>query len=165
MQIAVLSDTHNNLSALQTAVSIIKTHGISRIIHCGDLTDPDTLNPLLDGFVVSYVFGNGDFASGSIRLQLHIADPRNTAEKEHQETIDQLKICAIHSHATGRLEYLSDSGTFDVIFFGHTHHRCDSVQGVTRLINPGALGVLCNEKRSFCIFDTLNQKNQFIYID
>ena len=51
MQIAVISDTHNQLERIQVVAYWLRKQKIGTIIHCGDLTDPELL-AYLDGLQV-----------------------------------------------------------------------------------------------------------------
>jgi len=41
MKIGVMSDTHDNLSNLISAVDTFRRLGIDTVIHCGDLNSPE----------------------------------------------------------------------------------------------------------------------------
>ena len=45
---------------------------------------------------------------------------------------------------------------------GHTHRRRDQTIGRTRVINPGALGGVRWQRRSFCILDLATGEARFV---
>ena len=49
MRLGILSDTHNNAANTQAALSVFRQHGITQLIHCGDVNRPEILE-LFTGF-------------------------------------------------------------------------------------------------------------------
>ncbi len=164
MQIAILSDTHNHLANLQKALRIIEDENIQTVIHCGDVTTTETL-ALLSPCKVILTYGNGDFSSGEMRNTLLRLNPESYAGSVFQGEIDGLMIAVTHGHHLSQYQNLINSQQFDWIFFGHSHRREDRLQGRTRLVNPGALGGLHKEERSFCILDTQTRQIRFILLE
>jgi hypothetical protein len=161
--IGVLSDTHNNTANLRAALEIFQRRGVQRLIHCGDVTDPATLEWLVE-FRVITVFGNGDNSSGEMRDQLVRYDSLNFAGLIYRGQIGGVKIAAAHGHLPGSLDELIRSGEFDYVFHGHSHRRRDERIGRTRVINPGALGGLHREARSICIVDLDARQAEFVLL-
>lgn len=164
MKIAIISDTHNHLANLQKTLRIIEGEDIHTIIHCGDVTTTETLS-YLSAFRVILTFGNGDFTSGEMREALLKMNRDSYTGPAFQGEIDGLRIAVTHGHNISHFQTLLNSQQFDLIFHGHTHRREDTLHGNTRLINPGALGGLRKEERSFCILDTLSRQLRFIWVD
>ncbi len=164
MKIGVLSDTHNNIKNLQTALALFKGEGIETLIHCGDLTDVEIAHAM-DGFRVICVLGNGDVASGEIRVTLLSQHPENYVGMDYTGRIGGARIAVTHGHLPGRVEELIHSGSYDYVFKGHSHRHQDERYGFTRLINPGALGGLHPEDRQVCIVDLDAGKANFLKID
>ncbi len=152
MIIGVLSDTHNNLSNLLSALAAFRERDISTVIHCGDLTDHDLVSHF-DGFRVIYVFGNGDFATGTIRNRLNKMNPDSTAAMVFRGTLDGVRVAATHSHMEGKVMDLIREKKFQWVFHGHTHEKRDEVIRGVRVVNPGALGGAGRGPRSFCVVD------------
>jgi putative phosphoesterase len=61
MKLGVLSDTHDNLSAIEKAVTALNKAGADLVIHLGDYCAPFSLRPL-KGLEMDWmgVFGNND---------------------------------------------------------------------------------------------------------
>jgi hypothetical protein len=59
----------------------------------------------------------------------------------------------IHGHQEGELRRLINDGEHAYVVHGHTHRWSDRGIGSTRVINPGALGGMRWQQRSFCILD------------
>lgn len=150
--IAILSDTHDNLVNVNRALGIIRAENIHTIIHCGDLTSPETAYQF-HGFRVIHVIGNGDQLSGEIRHILTELDPENFSGELFEGEIQGVRIAAIHGHIPGSVTSLVSKGTYHFVFHGHSHKRRHEIIQDCRLINPGALGGLKRESRTFAILD------------
>jgi putative phosphoesterase len=87
MKIGILSDTHNNLTNLQAALNAFRAESIHTLIHCGDLTAPETAASL-GGFRVIHVLGNGDYLSGEIHRILLELNPLNSSGLSFNGEID-----------------------------------------------------------------------------
>lgn len=59
MIVGVISDTHDNVSAVDSAVSIFEERGVETVIHCGDVIAPPVV-PHFEGLEVHAVLGNND---------------------------------------------------------------------------------------------------------
>lgn len=163
MLLGILSDTHNNLPNLQAALAVFRRRGVDTLIHCGDLTGIEVAHALA-GFRVICAWGNGDVASGEIRKVLLEQDPENYAGLVYTGRVGGARIGVTHGHLPGRVEELVHSGEYDYVFKGHSHLHKEERFGITRLINPGALGGLHREPRQICLLDLEAAKTEFIEI-
>ncbi len=163
MKIGIISDTHNNTANLKAAVERFKKDGIQIVIHCGDLTNPEELD-WLDGFQVIFTYGNGDYDPDEIHRRLIAANPASTAAYKYEGEFDSLFIGVTHGHLENFLDEMASSNKFDFIFRGHSHHRKEELVGRTHMINPGALGGLFHEERSYCILDTGTRQVEFVML-
>lgn len=59
MRLGVISDTHDNVRAVERAVSVFEREGCDTLVHCGDFIAPPVL-PFFEGFEVHGVLGNND---------------------------------------------------------------------------------------------------------
>jgi len=164
MNLGILSDTHNNLKNLETALDHLRGEGVETIIHCGDLTGVEVAQAM-QGFRVICVLGNGDIASGEIRQTLAGIGPENYTGMVYRGRIGGARIAATHGHLPGQVEELVRCGEFDYVFNGHSHQHKEETIGFTRLINPGALGGLRREERHFCILNLDTGKAAFIALE
>ena len=60
MKIAIVADTHDNLANLELFLEQAKAKGIEAIIHCGDVTTPETLEWLAERFVGPIKLADGN---------------------------------------------------------------------------------------------------------
>jgi|SRR5690554_851184 putative phosphoesterase len=162
MQIGVLSDTHDAHDNTRAALELFRERGIKRLIHCGDLTSPETLL-LFAGWDVTFALGNmdrgvADLAEAAKRIGL--APPQRMQELE----INGVRIGVTHGDDANLLYRMMFSGRFTFICHGHTHERRNEHRTAyeVRLINPGALGGSCPQARSIALLDTETKAVEFI---
>lgn len=135
--ICVLSDTHNNREAASKAVSRITELAPGLVIHCGDIQSPDMLDFFAE-LPVRFVFGNCDYEQDALISRAHdlgLHPPELSLELE----LHGKEIYVQHGHHDTALGLALQSQTFDYIFHGHSHQKCDEQDRRTRIINPGAL--------------------------
>lgn len=163
MKIGVLSDTHDNLSNITTVLETYRDRGIETLIHCGDLTSLEMVSHF-NGFRVIYTTGNMDYATGTIHKRFKKMRDDNFVEAVFKGQINGVPIAATHSHLDSELSNLVSHQRYQWIFHGHTHQRRDEVIKGARIVNPGALGGLGRESRSFCIVDLDANDVEFIIL-
>jgi uncharacterized protein len=160
MLIAIISDTHDNLNAIQLVQDFCARAEIETLIHCGDLTDPGLVS-YLDGVKVIYSTGNMDSSSERIRQALQALNPQNWAGSIYSGSVFGSQVACVHGNVHGQVEALAHSQKYDYVFHGHTHKRRDERFGKTRVINPGALGGKNSSPGSFCTLDLKTGNNSF----
>jgi uncharacterized protein len=163
MKIGVLSDTHDQLSNTLMVLEICRKRGIKTLIHCGDLTGLDMV-PFFEGFRVIYTMGNMDFVTGAIKKRFEKQGEDNFVGMVFKGELNGVLVAATHSHFEGKVMELVSHQRYQWIFHGHTHQRRDEVIRGARIINPGALGGLGKESRSFCIVDLADNAVEFIMV-
>jgi predicted phosphodiesterase len=57
--IGVVSDTHDNIDAVEGIVEAFENRGVGTVVHCGDYIAPPVI-PYFDGFELHGVLGNND---------------------------------------------------------------------------------------------------------
>lgn len=163
MKLGILSDTHNEVANTRAALEIFRARGVTRLVHCGDLTRPE-LVALFAGWDVAFVYGNID----RDRFALAGAVQR-TAGPTHigvtcELALNGWTIGACHGHDEELLDAMIASQAYTLVCHGHTHVRRDLQVGSTRVINPGALGGRHREARSVCVFDLEANTAEFCYV-
>ncbi len=162
--IGLISDTHNEGYPLQKALKIFHQEVVTLIIHCGDLTTAE-MTQYFDDLRVIYVSGNADQASDEIQHALLAQNPSSYSGKWFGGEIEGQWIAAIHGEDVQALTKLIQSGKYAYVFHGHTHKRRDERINRTRVINPGALGGIRRETRSFALVDLVEGTNRFVYLE
>ncbi|MDW8065637.1 MAG: YfcE family phosphodiesterase [Anaerolineae bacterium] len=163
MRIGILGDTHDHIENTRRALEILRCERVERLFHCGDVTSSEVVS-LFDGWDVLFVRGNMD--------RLDVLEPAVIALGRQPFLVDELvttvagrRIVILHGDNTERLQQVIASGDFDYVFHGHTHRRRDERIGRTRVINPGALGGIQRESRSFCILDLATDELRFVEVE
>jgi putative phosphoesterase len=158
MKVAILSDIHDNVWNLATALEALGE--ADALICCGDLCSPFVLELLGDGFKgpAHIVFGNND------------GDLYRIAEKAHEREHVQLHGAFFEGELGGQRfavnHYpeialpIAESGRYDVVCYGHNHDYKVEMAGSTLTINPGTLlGYSARTKddvdATFVIYDTV----------
>jgi putative phosphoesterase len=139
MRIAVISDTHNNWPNFQKALNWIKKENISLVLHCGDIMSQEIINDAKKNFngEIKFVKGNADW-----NLELPVSQEVEFNNKK-----------IVFCHFPNDAKKLSQSGKYDMVFYGHTHRPWDEKVGNTHMINPGELAGQFY-KPSFAVYDT-----------
>lgn len=153
MQIAIISDSHDNVINLEKIITWLNEKKIFILIHTGDLCAPsllkETIGPKYKG-KVHMILGNvGD----PVILEQIAADFPNVKYygQKGEVEIDKRKIAFVHTPQ--QAEELTQDGEYDLVIFGHTHLAEIKELNDNLVVNPGTLGGLYNEA-TFAIYDT-----------
>jgi putative phosphoesterase len=138
MIVAVLSDIHDNIWNLATALEQVRAASAEVLLFCGDFCAPFTLAQLGQDFSgpVHGVFGNND---GDPRLLLQNAQAAGNVALHGQLadlTLAGRRVAVNHYPEIARP--LAESGDFDLVCYGHNHiARVEPVGQTVVLANPG----------------------------
>ncbi len=159
MILAIVSDTHDNMSAIKSLLNEFRKYRPSIVVHLGDIVSPFALRELLT-YPAKYiiVLGNND---GDKLLLREISMKAGALIKDgfYEFTIDGKRFLALHGFGSkdttlSIVEALANSGKYDVVLYGHTHSPDIRVVGKTLVVNPGeCCGYLTNRK-TFALLDT-----------
>jgi len=161
MLLALLSDTHDNVRATQTALALLQPHHPAAYLHAGDLVDPDMLAHFAGLAPFHFVFGNNEYDHAALRavassLNLHC----------HGELADLTfagkRLAMLHGDDDALFSKLVRSGDYAYVIHGHTHARHDIRIGNTRIISPGALHRAT--PRSVALLDVATDKLRFFHL-
>ncbi len=161
VKIGIISDTHDDVEHLQRALELLRREHISVVIHCGDLTGA-RLVPFFEGFELHLVRGNMDHAPEAIAQAVRRLGHHSTYDLIYTGELEGVRVAALHGDDDEARKALQRSGLYAYVFHGHTHKRKDRLKGDTRVINPGALGGLRKETRSFCILHLDTGQARFV---
>lgn len=151
MKIAVISDIHDNLWALEEVLS--RVQACETLFCLGDMCSPFTVTAIAEEFSgpIHVVWGNNDGDRVLITRQAdksgHVVLHGEFAEFD----LGGRRIALTHYPHLGRA--LAAGQQYDLVCYGHDHQRTISWTGRTLLLNPGEVmgrfGV-----RSYAIYDT-----------
>jgi len=150
MKIAIMSDTHDNVQRIMTAMERIAQEEVACIIHAGDFVAPFSMQRIFEmkGDVQFVgVLGNNDGERQGLKAiagdTLH--EPPFTFELEKK------RFYVTHDATKLDLDDLSKS--HDIIIFGHTHKLLIERKNSTLIINPGECCGILSGKSSFVILE------------
>src|SRR5262245_2759137 len=119
MKIGILSDTHDNVAAIDDALREFGARGVELVIHCGDIQSPETVRHFAE-LPTHFVLGNCDWHADAFRPAM-TAIGAKLYEPFGELDLAGVKIGWIHSHDAKLFMDLEFSDQFDFLFYGHTH--------------------------------------------
>ena len=143
--IAIISDIHDNLANLKTALTISKEKGVSALFVLGDVTNSDTLKYIAKNFADQIYLVSGNMEVNDLEM-----------ESKKYKNIKYLgrkgDVITIAGHTVGLChepflanDLIKKGAT--IIFHGHTHKPWEEIiprrqgsaghENGVRLINPG----------------------------
>jgi len=157
MKIGILSDSHDNLPNIISAVKIFNSSKVDFVLHAGDFVAPFTV-PRLEQLRCRWlgVFGNNDGEKKGL-FEKSKGKIRNPPLRINLGGRD---ITIVHDMAA--LKGRKRQG--QVIIFGHTHKPSIKSLGRKLLINPGECCGWLSGKPSIAILDLEKLKAKIIAI-
>jgi len=153
MYIAILSDSHDHIPNLVSAVNRANEAGAEFLIHCGDLISPFML-PYLHRFHgrIHLIYGNNAGDQHLISTRCATLFDRITHHGTQADfTAAGLRIGCHHYQELA--EGLAAGGQYDMVCCGHDHKNRVEQKGDCLLINPGDL-LGKDEQPGFILFNT-----------
>jgi putative phosphoesterase len=164
MKIGIIADTHDNLPAIDKAISRLNQEEVQLVLHAGDYVAPfsvlhfKSLKARLIG-----IFGNndGDHQFLKKRFKEINAEIRgNFAEI----VIENVKITMVHGDDLGLLESLIATEGYDVVVHAHSHEAKIVRKGKTLVINPGEVCGYLSGKSTLALLVTQNLDAKIVEI-
>lgn len=154
MQIGVIADTHDNVSAVESAVDTFQKHNIEVLLHCGDVIAPPVVS-FFEGFEVHAVLGNNDGERAGLESAFEDLGSGSTLHGRFADLrIDGVSIAMLHGEDRSAVEEYAETGEYDFVFFGHHHERETFEIDGTTVVNPGAhFPTVPDEHRTVAIVD------------
>ena len=163
MKIGILSDTHNDGATTRHPLQLLQQRSVQTLFHCGDLSSLGMIEHF-HGFDVYLVQGNMDqLQAQALKAVPGTQTATHWLGKGEEIELGGRRIAITH----GDREDVVEAHLFaqpDYLFLGHTHRRRDERIGLTRVINPGALGGVQYEPRSICVLDLANDQLMVIQV-
>ena len=167
MRIAILSDIHDNLWNLSAAIDNISD--ADALICCGDLCSPFVVDQLarFPG-PVHIVFGNND--ADQFRITRKSSDRVQVYGEFFQAVLDGKRFAVNHFDFLARP--IAQSGSYDVVCYGHNHEFEVAQIRSTMAINPGPImgarfpaGKWTDTPATFVTYETRNGEVQAFEIE
>ncbi len=155
MNVGVISDTHDNVPAVEAAMDRFEAAGVDAVVHCGDFVAPPVI-PHLDreGIPVHAVRGNNDGEREGLASAFEALDGGRLHGRFAELTFDGLEFAVVHGEQRPVIEALA-AADYDYVCHGHWHvHERRAVDGTT-VLNPGAhFPTVADEHRTVAVVDT-----------
>ncbi len=146
-KVGILSDSHDNMDALKSAVTVFNDCNANLVIHAGDLVSPFTareIDKLSCPIVIMYGNNDGEILGLNKTFQGKIFQPPHTIE------VNEKKVLILHDPVL--LKELEKTTAFDVIIYGHLH-EIDIRSGKPMIINPGECGGWLTGRKTVAIWN------------
>lgn len=161
MIVGVISDSHDNIHALEKVVGKLVDERVELVVHLGDIISPFTVRYMrewLGNIPVIAVLGNND---GDKMLLLKLFNEYGWALYEGPSIIELggRRFLIMHgydgiSHTEEIAESLLSLNGIDGVLYGHTHRRVYEKRGGKIILNPGEVCGYLTGKTSYAILDT-----------
>jgi len=137
MKVAIISDIHDNIWALEKVLTAIAEEKAEALLVCGDLCAPFSLKMVADGFSgpVHVVFGNND---GDQMLLTRMADRAANVTLHGlfgEISLDGGRVAITHYPEIGK--HAAAGGEFQAVFYGHSHEVETIRRNGCLCVNPG----------------------------
>jgi putative phosphoesterase len=155
MRIGILGDTHDHISHIKRAVSLLNREAEGVFLHTGDFISPFVIQTIaeLEGEVIG-VFGNNDGDRELLRERCADTGNMRIEGNFYEMNCRGIRIALLHGHEKALLADLIESGLFDLVAHGHNHRASVSAKGRTLVINPGEVCGYLTDKPSCAYYDT-----------
>ncbi|WP_380677795.1 metallophosphoesterase [Salinigranum sp. GCM10025319] len=155
MRVGIISDTHDNVAAIERAVAVFEREGVDTLIHCGDFIAPPVL-PFFEGFELHGVLGNNDGELDGLEAGFRaLGNGSELHGRLADLTFDGARVAVLHGESKARVEELADSGAYDLVCYGHHHERDLEERDGCVVVNPGAhFPTVPREHNTVAVYDT-----------
>jgi len=154
--IGIISDSHDNLTAIRKAVEFFNKKQVKVVLHAGDIISPFTVRAFKElNSKFYFVFGNND--GDRVTLIKRFEEIGGVSCGDFGDlTIDGLHIALLHGIDETLVKALAKSGDFDVVIRGHTHDPGVRILEGTPIINPGECSGVLSGKYTVAILEIAN---------
>ncbi len=158
--LGIMSDSHDNMKAIRSAVNFFNEKQVDYVIHAGDLIAPFTAREI-KRLVCPYeiVLGNND---GEILGLYKIYDGHVHQPPFHIE-LNGRSILVLHDPIL--VKDLYQKTRYDLIIYGHDHEAfIDKLEDGTLIVNPGECGGWLSGKSTIaiCNLETIYAEIHFL---
>ena len=163
MLIELISDTHDNLPAVEKAIKRLNTEKVQLVLHAGDFVSPFVIPKFkaLNCRLIA-VFGNNDGDHELLRKRISETTNCEIRGRFAEVNADGFKLALVHGDEKELLNSLIESGGFDAVVYGHEHVTVDQKNGKTMLISPGEVCGYLYGKSTIALLDTAKRQARII---
>jgi uncharacterized protein len=159
--IGIMADSHDHLEAIRTAVELFNQIGVELVIHAGDLIAPFTAKEFMNlQSPLEAVFGNNDGERQGLRMAY---EGLCVLEDLKELEVSGRNIVVIHGKEQRLVDALAQSGNYDLVVRGHTHHK-EVIENNTLIINPGETSGYVSGEKTVVLFDPVDMSWEVIYL-
>lgn len=171
MNIAIISDTHDNSNAVVWIIEYLNEHHIDVALHAGDIINPGILMRFRDHYQghLHFVFGNNDGEMALAERTAHDSKNLSCHLQEMRLDIEGQKI--FMNHYSSISESVAKGQEFDVCVGGHDHQFRVIRHEKSLFINPGNtvtkdkwITYDANKESSFVILDLATMDTQRVMV-
>lgn len=163
MKIAILADVHDHRDNLDWFLENVLKREVDHIIHLWDYWAPGrSVTPIIDLWIpIDGIWWNNDGEKRWVMRQFARSE-LCTMHRTLFGTVELWWKKVFMSHFPDLATPMAKSGEYDIVLYGHTHHRDLQVIGSTIVCNPWGL---CGnfESASYALYDT--ESNTFTFIE
>ncbi|MFO8114321.1 MAG: YfcE family phosphodiesterase [Halorubrum sp.] len=156
MRIGIVSDTHDDLAAVEAAVALFDREDVDAVVHCGDFVAPFSVTPFdADGVDFYAVRGNNDgewavqstvesfgtYLGEAGTLSFGGGSSGSGTNAGSADRTDAVDVAVTHGTSGVVVDALVGCGDYDYVFHGHTHAHGVEERGGTTRVNPGGLPI------------------------
>jgi hypothetical protein len=167
MNVGIISDTHDNVPAIQDAMRIFADRGVETVIHCGDFVAPPAVRHLeREGIDVHAVRGNNDGEREGLISAFENLQGGELHGRFAELTFDGRDFAVLHGEDKPLIEALANSAAYDYVVHGHWHVREQRTVDGTTVINPGGhFPTIPEEHRTVAIVETDSDTVEFVDVE
>lgn len=167
MLIGIVSDSHDNVSAIKRAGEELRKRGVSLVVHAGDWVSPFSARFLREavgeGVRIVGVWGNNEgerpiFLEVARKFGVEILGEAGELE------VGGRRVAVYHGTSPVLLNALVKSGLYDVVATGHTHIAALERHGKTLVVNPGELCGCLTGRSSYAVVDLEKLEAEAIFL-
>jgi len=165
MKLGVISDTHDNVAAIEESVTLFEERGVETLVHCGDYIAP-LMVPYFKGFELHGVLGNNDGDVDAIEQQFMALDGGHLHGRYAELAFGGRSFFVLHGdQGMDAVNERAASGDHDYLLYGHFHAAEEREVEGTTVVNPGAHLPITDDSRSVVTIDTDDDTVEFHEIE
>ncbi len=162
MMIGLISDTHDNVSAIRAALEVFRGRDVAHILHLGDFVAPFAVRELLKvGLPIDAVFGNcdGEIEGISRLLENHI---QRAPYVMNLPGAEGARVLLAHNLEQTTADLRARA---IVLLHGHTHKAEIKRDGKAVIVNPGECCGWVTGRKSVAVLDSKTLEAEILYLE